>query len=230
MKNTSLKKVNVITIDGPAASGKSSVGLELANILGYIFLDTGMMYRAVAWAALYQDQDIENETKIGEMAQKLSIEINPPSIADGRINDVYVDNVDVSWKLKDPEVNQIVSQISKYKLVRQAMTENQKIIGNKGNIVMAGRDIGTVVMPDADLKIYLEASPSERALRRYNEESKRGKIIDLDEVIHNIEMRDKMDSSRKIAPLMPAVDAKIIYTDGKDIPTVVKEIMSYIEK
>jgi CMP/dCMP kinase len=225
-----LNKPNVIALDGPAASGKSSVGLKLANKLEYIFLDTGMMYRAVAWAALDQGLDIENEMDIGELAQRIDIDITSPSVEDGRMNDVFVDKVDVSWKIKDPEVNQIVSQISKYKKVRQAMTENQRKIGKNGNIVMAGRDIGTVVMPNADLKIFLEASPRERAIRRYNEELNRGKSVDLDQVIQNIEMRDKIDSSRKIAPLIPAEDAIIIYTDGKDVSAVVDEILSQIEE
>jgi CMP/dCMP kinase len=225
-----LNKPNVIALDGPAASGKSSVGLKLANKLEYKFLDTGMMYRAVAWAALNQGLDFENEMEIGELAQRIDIDITSPSVEDGRMNDVFVDKVDVSWKIKDPEVNQIVSQISKYKKVRQAMTENQRKIGKNGNIVMAGRDIGTVVMPNADLKIFLEASPRERAIRRYNEELNRGKSVDLDQVIQNIEMRDKIDSGRKIAPLMPAKDAIIIYTDGKDVSAVVDEILSQIEE
>lgn len=228
-RNENLKEPNVITIDGPAASGKSSVGLSLAKLLDYIFLDTGMMYRAVAWAALDRNIDIKKEEDIGRMAQKIMIEIKPPSKEDGRINDVFVNNIDVSWKIKETEVNQIVSQISKYQEVRNAMTKNQRAIGKHGKIVMAGRDIGTVVMPDANLKIFLEASPRERAIRRYSEELKRGKLIDIDEVIHNIEMRDKIDSNRKIAPLIPAKDAIIIYTDGKDVPTVVKEILSYIK-
>ena len=225
-----MNKPNVIALDGPAASGKSSVGLKLANKLEYKFLDTGMMYRAVAWAALNQGLDFENEMEIGELAQRIDIDITSPSVEDGRMNDVFVDKVDVSWKIKDPEVNQIVSQISKYKKVRQAMTENQRKIGKNGNIVMAGRDIGTVVMPNADLKIFLEASPRERAIRRYNEELNRGKSVDLDQVIQNIEMRDKIDSSRKIAPLIPAEDAIIIYTDGKDVSAVVDEILSQIEE
>ena len=225
-----MNKPNVIALDGPAASGKSSVGLKLANKLEYKFLDTGMMYRAVAWAALNQGLDFENEMEIGELAQRIDIDITSPSVEDGRMNDVFVDKVDVSWKIKDPEVNQIVSQISKYKKVRQAMTENQRKIGKNGNIVMAGRDIGTVVMPNADLKIFLEASPRERAIRRYNEELNRGKSVDLDQVIQNIEMRDKIDSGRKIAPLMPAKDAIIIYTDGKDVSAVVDEILSQIEE
>ena len=224
-----LKKPKVITIDGPAASGKSSVGLQLAKLLGYYFLDTGIMYRAVAWAALNQNIDIQNEEKVGSLAQQIDIEIKPPSKDDGRINDVYVDKVDVTWKIREPEVNRIVSQISKYQQVRTALTENQREFGKMGKIVMAGRDIGTVVMPDADLKIFLEASPKERALRRYNEELKRGKKIILKEIINNVEMRDKIDSSRKIAPLTPAADAVIILTDGKDVSMVVNDIIKIIK-
>ena len=224
-----LKKPKVITIDGPAASGKSSVGLQLAKLLGYYFLDTGIMYRAVAWAALNQNIDIQNEEKVGSLVQQIDIEIKPPSKDDGRINDVYVDKVDVTWKIREPEVNRIVSQISKYQQVRTALTENQREFGKMGKIVMAGRDIGTVVMPDADLKIFLEASPKERALRRYNEELKRGKKIILKEIINNVEMRDKIDSSRKIAPLTPAADAVIILTDGKDVSMVVNDIIKIIK-
>ena len=224
-----MKKPKVITIDGPAASGKSSVGLQLAKLLGYFFLDTGIMYRAVAWAALNQNIDIQNEEKVGSLVQQIDIEIKPPSKDDGRINDVYVDKVDVTWKIREPEVNRIVSQISKYQQVRTALTENQREFGKMGKIVMAGRDIGTVVMPDADLKIFLEASPKERALRRYNEELKRGKKIILKEIINNVEMRDKIDSSRKIAPLTPAADAVIILTDGKDVSMVVNDIIKIIK-
>lgn len=221
-----LDKPKVITIDGPAASGKSSVGLQLAKVLGYFFLDTGIMYRAVAWAALNQNIDIQNEEKIGCLAQQIEIEIKPPSNNDGRINDVYVDKVDVTWKIRETEVNQVVSQISKYQQVRNALTKNQREYGRMGKIVMAGRDIGTVVMPEADLKVFLEASPKERALRRYNEELKRGKKTNLEEIIHNVDMRDKIDSNREIAPLTPAKDAVIIFTDGKDVMTVVNDILS----
>ena len=221
-----MKKPKVITIDGPAASGKSSVGLQLAKLLGYFFLDTGIMYRAVAWVALNHNIDIQDEEKIGHLAQIIEIEIKPPSNNDGRINDVYVDKVDVTWKIRETEVNQVVSQISKYQQVRNALTENQREFGKMGKIVMAGRDIGTVVMPEADLKIFLEASPKERALRRYNEELKRGKKTNLEEIIHNVDMRDKIDSNREIAPLTPAKDAVIIFTDGKDVMTVVNDILS----
>jgi len=219
---------NVITIDGPVASGKSSVGLKIAKELGYIFLDTGIMYRAVAWAAINRNVNIDDVKEIGTLAQQIVIEIKPPTKPDGRINDVFVDKVNVTWKIREPEVNENVSQVSRYQFVRKVLTEQQQEFGRRGEIVMAGRDIGTIVMPNADLKIFLEASVKERALRRYNEELKRGKQSNLEDVIKNVEMRDKIDSSREIAPLIPAEDAVIINTDGKDISRVVDEILNII--
>ena len=228
MERSTLKLPNVITIDGPVASGKSSVGLILAKALGYLFLDTGIMYRAVAWAAINQKINIDDVEKVSILAQQIDIEIKPPTKSDGRINDVFVDKVDVTWKIREPEVNKNVSQVSRYQYVRKALTEQQQELGRRGKIVMVGRDIGTIVMPNADLKIYLEASVKERALRRYNEEVKRGKQSDLEDVIKNVEMRDKIDSTREIAPLIPAKDAVIINTDGKDISRVIDEILSII--
>jgi cytidylate kinase len=224
-----LKLPNVITIDGPVASGKSSVGLMLAKNLGYLFLDTGIMYRAVTWAAINQKIKIDNKEAISSLAQQIDIEIKPPTKFDGRINDVLVDRVDVTWKLREPEVNENVSQVSRYQLVRKALTEQQREFGKKGKIVMAGRDIGTIVMPNAKLKIFLKASVEERAYRRYNEEVKRGNQINLEDVIKNVEMRDRIDSNRKIAPLIPAKDAVIINTDGREISKIVDEILSIIE-
>ncbi len=220
---------NVITIDGPVASGKSSVGLKIAKELGYIFLDTGIMYRAVAWAAINRNVNIDDVKEVGTLAQQIVIEIKPPTKPDGRINDVFVDKVNVTWKIREPEINENVSQVSRYQFVRKVLTEQQQEFGRRGEIVMAGRDIGTIVMPNADLKIFLEASVKERALRRYNEELKRGKQSNLEDVIKNVEMRDKIDSSREIAPLIPAEDAVIINTDGKDISRVVDEILNIIQ-
>ena len=223
-----MKLPNVITIDGPAASGKSSVGLKIAKELGYLFLDTGIMYRAVAWAAINQKVNIGDAEEVSALAQQIVIEIKPPTKSDGRINDVFVDEVDVTWKIREPEVNENVSQVSRYQFVRKVLTEQQQEFGRRGKIVMAGRDIGTIVMPKAGLKIFLEASVKERALRRYNEELKRGKQSNLEDVIKNVEMRDKIDSGREIAPLIPAEDAVIINTDGKDISRVVDEILNII--
>ena len=229
MEKRKLKLPNVITIDGPVASGKSSVGLILAKKLGYLFLDTGIMYRAVTWAAINQKVNINDKKAISSLAQQIDIEIQPPTIFDGRINDVFVNKVDVTWKIREPEVNENVSQVSRYQLVRKALTEQQREFGKRGKVVMAGRDIGTIVMPNAELKIFLEASVEERSLRRYNEEIKRGKQIDLEDIIKNVEMRDKIDSSRKIAPLIPATDAVIIITDGREILKVVDEILAILE-
>jgi len=229
MEKWKLKLPNVITIDGPAASGKSSVGLILAKKLGYLFLDTGVMYRAVTWAVINQKIKIDNKEAISSLAQQINIEIKPPTKFDGRINDVFVDNVDVTWKIREPEVNEKVSQVSRYRLVRETLTEQQRKFGKIGKVVMAGRDIGTIVMPDAELKIFLEASVEERSLRRYNEEIKRGNQIDLEDIIKNVEMRDMIDSSRKIAPLIPAKDAVIITTNGREISKVVDEILSILE-
>jgi len=205
-----------------------NVGLKIAKELGYIFLDTGIMYRAVAWAAINRNVNIDDVKEIGTLAQQIVIEIKPPTKPDGRINDVFVDKVNVTWKIREPEVNENVSQVSRYQFVRKVLTEQQQEFGRRGEIVMAGRDIGTIVMPNADLKIFLEASVKERALRRYNEELKRGKQSNLEDVIKNVEMRDKIDSSREIAPLIPAEDAVIINTDGKDISRVVDEILNII--
>ena len=225
-----IKKLpNIITIDGPVASGKSSVGLSLAKKMEYFFLDTGVMYRAVTWAAISQKIEINNIEAISNLAQQINIEIKPPTKCDGRNNDVFIDKVDITWKLKEPEVNENVSQVSRYPLVREVLTKQQREFARRGKIIMAGRDIGTIVIPDAELKIFLEASIDERAIRRFNEEVKRGKQIDLESVIKNIEMRDKIDSNRKIAPLIPAKDAIIINTDGKEISEVVDEIFHIIE-
>jgi len=224
-----LKLPDVITIDGPVASGKSSVGMTLAKELGYLFLDTGIMYRAVTWAAINQKIKIGNEEAISSLARQIDIEIKPPTKFDGRINDVFVNKIDVTWKIREPEVNENVSQVSRYQLVRKALTERQREFGKRGKVVMAGRDIGTIVMPNAELKIFLEASVEERSLRRYSEEIKRGKQVDLEDIIKNVEMRDKIDSSRKIAPLIPATDAVIISTDEREISKIVDEILAILD-
>lgn len=219
----------VIAIDGPAASGKSSIGLIIADRLDYMFLDTGIMYRAVTWRALREGLDISNEEQIGKVASSIKINFQNPSANDGRTKDIIIDGEDATWKLRSKEVNQNVSQVSRYAKVRDAMTEQQKIIGTKGEIVMAGRDIGTVVLPDAGVKIYLEASAEERARRRFNEDVARGRQVNYEDILQNIRLRDAIDSNRIIAPLIPAKDAHVINTDGKSIEDVVREIMQVVE-
>ncbi len=218
-----------IAIDGPVASGKSSVGLKLAESLGYVFLDTGIMYRAVTLAALQQEVDIFNEEAVTRLAHEINIEILKPSVNDGRVNDVLLNKEDITWLIKESHVNDNVSQVSTYAGVRSAMTEKQQRIAEQGSIVMVGRDIGTVVLPHADYKFFLNASVEERARRRLIEEVARGKELTLEEITENVRSRDEIDSSRAVAPLVPAEDAIVIETDHKSLEQVVEEINSYIQ-
>jgi len=224
-----LAKIKSIAIDGPVASGKSSVGLTLANRLGYLFLDTGVMYRAVTWAAIQAGLDVNDEASISKLVSDLKLEIKEPSKDDGRINDVLINGVDVTWEIKNEDVNNNVSRISTYARVRQILTEKQRQFGKKGKIVMVGRDIGTVVLPDADLKIFLVASIEERAKRRYEEEKVRNSHANYADILENMKMRDKIDSSRELAPLVKAEDAVTVDTNGKTKDEVVEKILEYVE-
>ena len=219
-----MAKAKNIAIDGPVASGKTSVGLLLAKRLGYLFLDTGVMYRAVTWAALQAGLSIEDEQKVSELVESLNMEIKKPSQDDGRVNDILVNGKDITWDIKSKNVNDNVSQVSTYKRVRQVLTEAQRRFGEQGNIVMVGRDIGTVVLPEADLKIFLKASVEERAKRRFEEDKCRKENIAFQDILESMKKRDSIDSSRKLAPLVEAEDAKVIKTDGKTKEEVVEEI------
>ncbi|WP_448335041.1 (d)CMP kinase [Bellilinea sp.] len=214
-----------IAIDGPASSGKSTIGIRLAERLGYLFFDTGIMYRAVTLAVIRKGIDVNDEDEVTRLAQIVHIDVRSPSIADGRKEDVLLDGEDVTWAIRDPEVEKWVSKISAYAGVRRAMTQLQRRIGKRGRVVMVGRDIGTVVMPDADLKIYLDASLEERARRRYQELVQRGESVTLKEVLVGLKKRDQIDSSREIAPLKPAKDAVILNTDGLSIEEVLKKAL-----
>ena len=216
--------VRMIAIDGPVASGKTSVGLDLAKRLGFLFLDTGVMYRAVAWAALKAGLDIDDEKSVSELAEGLKIEIHKPSLEDGRTNDILVNGEEITWQIRTDAVNDSVSQVSTYPRVRQVLTEEQRLFGQAGRVVMVGRDIGTVVLPDADLKIFLKASAEERAKRRFEEVKNRHGAANYDEILNNMKKRDEIDSSRKVAPLVAAQDAVFVNTDGKTKDEVVQEI------
>jgi len=221
---------SLIAIDGPAASGKSTIGQLLAQDLGYVFLDTGVMYRAVTWAVLKRNINIRDEKNVARTARNIKIDIRPTRITDGRQFDVMVDGEDITWLIRHSQINDNVSQVSSYPGVRSALTEQQKEIGKQGRTIMVGRDIGTVVLPDADLKIYLEASVEERARRRYEELKTRGENELFESVLRSMKRRDEIDSKRCLAPLIPAADAIIINTDGKSIKTVMEEIILIIEK
>jgi len=224
-----MKPPKIIAIDGPAASGKSTTAERLAAELGYLYFDTGVMYRAVTLAALRELHAVNDEQAVDELAYRVQIDVLPASAPDGRLYDVLLDGEDVTWAIRKPEVDRNVSQVSAYPGVRTAMTEQQRRIGHRGSVVMVGRDIGTVVFPDADLKVYLDASVEERARRRYDEVRKRGQAETYEEILEAMRRRDKMDSSRAVAPLRPADDAIIINTDGLDICDVLERVKNLVK-
>jgi len=224
------KKDFVIALDGPSASGKSTLGERLANSLNFIYLDTGVMYRAVTLAVLNMGVDVSDEDAVSRIAEKLDLDVRPPSIADGRSNDIILNDDDVTWTIRTAEVEKNVSQVSAYSRVRQAMTRIQRRIGKRGNVVMVGRDIGTVVLPDAEIKLYLDASAEERARRRFLELRKRGKDVEYKDILQDMIKRDQFDSSRPIAPLKPAEDAIIINSDDMNADEVFQRIMGLLNE
>jgi len=222
---TKITPPSIIALDGPAASGKSTLGRTLADSLGYLFFDTGIMYRAITWIALQHDMNLNDEAVVTELAQKAQIDIRPPSKSDGRACDVVIGEKDVTWDMRGEDVDANVSVVSAYAGVRQALSEQQRRIGLRGKVVMVGRDIGTVVLPEADLKIYLDASAEERAKRRFDEIIARGEKADYDEILRKVIARDHIDSTRAVAPLRPAADAVIIDSDKMTAEQVVAQVM-----
>ncbi len=219
-----MSKPKNIAIDGPAASGKSTIAEKLANELGYLFFDTGVMYRAVTLAALERLGSVQDEQAVTRLAESVWIDVRPPSQADGRKADVLLDGKDVTWAPRSPEVDANVSIVSAYPGVRAAMTQQQRRIGERGEVVMVGRDIGTVVLPNAELKIYLDASVEERARRRYLENKNRGMDADYNQILENLKKRDEIDSTREVAPLRIAEDAHVVLTDGLSIEEVMQRV------
>jgi cytidylate kinase len=219
---------STIAIDGPAASGKSTIAVRVADELGYLYFDTGVMYRAVTWLAIQEGVRIEDEQEISRLAESVVIDVFPPSVNDGRSSDIKANGEDITWDIRKPEVDANVSVVSAYSRVREALTVQQRRIGQRGNVVMVGRDIGTVVLPDADLKIYLDASLEERARRRYIESIDRGERVTFDSVLNALKKRDRIDSTREIAPLCVAEDAIVVDTDHMDIEQVLDVTWKFI--
>ncbi|MCJ7706479.1 MAG: (d)CMP kinase [Anaerolineales bacterium] len=219
-----------IAIDGPAASGKSTIGQRLAARLGYLYFDTGVMYRAATLAALERGVPAGEEAGVTSVARRISIDVRPPSAADGRQYDVLLDGRDVTWAIRTPEVEARVSQVSMYPGVRTAMGERQREIGLRGRVVMVGRDIGTVILPEAGLKIYLDASVEERARRRCAESVARGEPADFEETLAAMRERDRVDSTRQLAPLRPASDAVVLDTTGMSIDDVVERVVALADR
>jgi CMP/dCMP kinase len=219
----------IIAIDGPAASGKSTLGRRLADWLGYLFLDTGVMYRAITWLVLQRGISVEDEQAVTALAEQISIDIRPPSVRDGRACDVLVDGQDITWEARSASVDANVSAVSAYRGVRKAMSEQQRRIGQRGQVVMVGRDIGTVVLPEAGLKVYLDASGTERARRRFEELRRRGVETTLHDVLSAVLERDRIDSTRDIAPLRVAPDAILIDSEKLSADDVFQQVRRLYE-
>lgn len=218
----------IIAIDGPAASGKSTVAKEVAKRLGYKYIDTGAMYRAITWKALKEKIDITNEDALVALAKGSQIEISDLENTRFRIT---IDGEDVTEAIRMPKISAAVSTVAKVPGVRAALIKKQRSYADLyPNIVIEGRDIGTVVFPDAELKIFLSASAAERARRRYRELKEKGHKIELAAIERDIITRDKIDSTRATGPLAKASDAHTIDTTGKTIGQVVQEIINMAKK
>jgi len=220
---------SIIAIDGPAASGKSTIGLRLANALEYIFFDTGVMYRAITWLALERGIAVQDEAAVSALAEETQIDVAPASKSDGRACDVLVDGRDITWETRSRTVDENVSIVAAYPGVRKALSRQQRRIGQRGKIVMVGRDIGTVVLPDADLKIYLDATAEERARRRYDEIVARSGQANYDSILKRVIERDRIDSTRDVAPLKAAEDAVVLDSDKLSADEVFEQILALVK-
>lgn len=220
-----------IAIDGPAGSGKSTIGEQLARHLGYLYVDTGALYRAVAWLVLQEGVDVDNGLALAELARQAEIVISSPTIDDGRQYTVTVHGHDVTWDIRSGMVTRAVPAISAHNEVRDVLREQQRALARQGGgVVMVGRDIGAVVLPDAELKIYLDASVEERARRRYLELMERmgeqnPALPTFDTVLEDIRQRDAIDSAHTFL----AKDAIVIHTDSLSISQVLDSIYKYLE-
>ena len=213
----------IVAIDGPAGSGKGTVAKLISKDLGFVNIDTGATFRCVALAMLQKNIKKEDGEEIEKILKNIKIDME----SDGTI---LLDGKIVTDRIRENDVNELVSPISTIKIVREKLLEIQRNIANGKNVVMEGRDIGTVVFPDADVKIYLDASAEERARRRLKQNEEKGIKSSYEEVLKNIKDRDKRDSTREIAPLKKANDAILIDSTNLEINEVVKAIEEIIEK
>ncbi|MBA3470287.1 MAG: (d)CMP kinase [Herpetosiphonaceae bacterium] len=212
---------STIAIDGPAASGKSTLGQMLAHHLGYLYFDTGVLYRALTYVALKGQLDLASGPSLANLAGTTLFTVLPPTVADGRQYTVIADGEDITWMLRSAQVERHVSQVSSHPRVREILQEQQRQIGHAGHVVMAGRDIGVVVMPDADLKIYLDASVEERAQRRTSELRDQGRAVEYAEVLNDLIRRDARDAQNTFR----AADAVALSTEGRSPEQLVHDIL-----
>jgi len=218
----------IIAIDGPVASGKSAVGKRLADQLGSLFFDTGLLYRAVTYLALREFGSVDDTVAVSTLAVRVHFEVLPPTLEDGRDCTVLADREDITLELRRPEVENNVSPVSAIPEVRRVLTAHMRRVGLRGQVVMVGRDVGTVILPEADLKIFLTASVETRARRRFEEMQARGEVRTYDESLANLRERDRIDATRTTAPLRPASDAIRLDTTDLDLESVVTLIEELI--
>ena len=216
-----------IAIDGPVGAGKSTIARLVAQGLGYTYIDSGAMYRALAWAARQSGVDSDDSQAVIHVLQRTDIDLRPQ--AEGA-NRVFVDGRDISGEIRSPEISQLASKLSAIPRVRRRMVALQQEMASDGCVVMEGRDIQTVVLPDAEVKIFLTASAEERARRRWEELQGRGLDADLQQVLADIEARDARDSTRVDSPLKPAPDAVHVNTDGLAIEQVVANVLAIVKE
>jgi cytidylate kinase len=220
------KKGLVIAIDGPSGAGKSTIARLLAQKMGYIYIDTGAMYRAIGWKAKQESIDPADETKLAELCQRTDVTIKQ----DNNDPRFYVDGRDVSGEIRTPEMGMMASAVSKSPAVRKRLLVLQRELGKNGGVVMDGRDIGTVVFPDAEVKFFLDASAEERGRRRYLELKAKGMDVDLARITKEIRERDEQDSSRALAPLKKADDALLLDSTGMTIEAVLETMAKAVKK
>lgn len=218
-------KYRVVAIDGPAGAGKSTIARLVAKKLGFLYIDTGAMYRALTLKALEKKINPQDEPSLIKLGQTSQIELKNKT--DGSL-EVFLDGRDVSQQIRDSSITRVVSDISKIKGVRQALLEKQRFYAKKSNVVLDGRDIGTVVFPDADYKFYLDADFGERVRRRHKELKELGQVVSPEDVEKDVRNRDTIDSTREVAPLKKAEDAIYIDTSAMSIDEVVKKLLEHI--
>jgi cytidylate kinase len=226
-KDKKVKRTNlVVAIDGPAGAGKSTVAQRVADTLGYLYIDTGAMYRAAAWLSLAKNVDAADEEQVVAALKASKLELKEKdATSQGRMR-VFVDGKEITGEIRTPEVSNLSSAVSAFAGVRKVLVAEQQKLAKGGGVVLEGRDIGTKVLPDAEVKIFLTASPEVRAKRRYRELVEAGQAVNFDELVEDIRTRDHRDTTRALDPLRQAEDAHAVDTDGLTIDQVVASILS----
>jgi len=223
-------KAPVTCMDGPAASGKTTIAKILAERLGYFYLDTGVLYRAVTWVALQKGVSPSDGDGLAEVAAQTEIEVKPAPPEDLRQTIVLANSEDVSLAIRTAPVDAHVSEVSAHPAVRAALIGMQRSVAEKGGVILAGRDAGTVVWPEAEVKLFLTATEEERARRRLEQTRSQGIEADFDTVLAELRRRDLYDSSRAVAPLKAATDAVVIDTTNLSVELVVGEVLRIVRE